>query len=1129
MRNAFDKEVFRSITHSWGRFLAIAGIVALGCGFYAGLRMTGPDMRSNADAFYDGTQLYDLRMLSSLGWSDDQVDQVSDIEGVEAVMPARSTDAMVTAGSEQYAVRIDSLDSDAATQSDTSDGIHAVSDDDSYLNRPILAEGEWATEEGECMISADKVTNNPISIGDTITVEYGTDNIDDVLETRTFTVVGKVHSSVYDCSTSLGSTSLGSGTLQQYLFVSPQNFKEDAPYTELYVRVAGAADEFSGSDAYQAKVDQVADRIDEQSDALADSRRDQLKADAQATLDEKTADYNQAKTDADSQLADAQAELDDASATIADSESQLASGQAQYESGAVQLSNGSIEAQQQLDDAYSQLESSRAQLVDAQQQLDDQASQLQSAWTDYETQLASWQDGWNQYQDGLSQIQAAIDALDPTDPTYSYQLAALQQKRDELESSTGADLSASKQQLDDAKSTLDESQASYDAAAPAAQQTIDDGWTSYAAGQQEYYAQAEAAQATIDSSQSQLDSSAAQLSDAQSQIDQGKQQLADAQAQYDSEAADAQAKLDDAKSQIDQAQSDIDAIDSPDIYTLDRTKNYGVSSFKSDGERVDNIAAVFPFIFFLVAALVALTTMTRMVDEERVLIGTYKALGYGKMRITSKYLAYAAIASIAGAVVGIVVLSQVLPYTICLAYAIIYNVPQQPLPLNIDMPLALLSAGMGVGITLFATWAAAAATLREQPAALMLPRAPKAGKRILMERITPLWKRLSFSWKVTFRNLFRYKKRFAMTVIGIGGCTALLLTGLGLSNAINDIIDKQFGEILHYNVVVTMRDDADSADVDAAEDTLRTDGGSSLVTRSDDSNTFYSSDSHEGTVSTVTEVPEEPDEFRQLVTMRTRIGHQDVALDDDSMVITEKLATTLGVGVGDEVTLYDQDSVGNATGDGYRITVSGIVESYVGNYAFMGSNVYRSIYGEEPTYRSIMAQCTDDMQQRDTLTADLRSRDQVETVAYNDETIDSYRQMLSSVDMIVVVLVTAAAALAFIVLYNLTNINITERQREIASLKVLGFTPREVDLYIFREIILLTLIGAALGLVLGVWMEGFVVVTAEVDQVMFGRDIHVWSFVAAYVLTVVFSILVMLVMRRKLDKVDMVESLKSVE
>ena len=562
---------------------------------------------------------------------------------------------------------------------------------------------------------------------------------------------------------------------------------------------------------------------------------------------------------------------------------------------------------------------------------------------------------------------------------------------------------------------------------------------------------------------------------------------------------------------------------------LDRTKNIGAESFVSDAGRIDRIAMVFPFIFFLVAALVSLTTMTRMVEEERVLIGTYKALGYSKARITSKYLIYAVVASGVGAAIGIVALSLFLPYFIMDAYSIIYAVPVRPAP--IDPGLALLSAGLGVGITVAATCFAAASTLRETPAALMLPRAPKAGKRILLERIRPLWSRMSFSWKVTARNIFRYKRRFFMAVIGIAGCTALLLTGLGLQNAINDIIDKQFGEIYHYNMVVREADDVSQEDASAVDGILADAGLESahaaahtenmLAARVDDPN------GEQQRFELI--VPEEPHQFSEYVTMRERVGHDPLSLDGEGVVISEKLANELGLSTGETMLLFDEDAIGNATGEGREVRVSGIMENYVSQYAFATPEAFGKISDEAPAFTTLFVKATEDEAQRAELSDELLAIDGVKTVGFNDETIESYRTMLKSVDAVVVVLVVAAAALAFVVLYNLTNINITERQREIATLKVLGFNTREVNAYIYRETLLLSAIGALVGCVLGIFMEGFVVVTAEVDQVMFGREIHALSFVIAFVLTMLFSVLVTLFMRKKLSDIDMVESLKSVE
>ena len=429
----------------------------------------------------------------------------------------------------------------------------------------------------------------------------------------------------------------------------------------------------------------------------------------------------------------------------------------------------------------------------------------------------------------------------------------------------------------------------------------------------------------------------------------------------------------------------------------------------------------------------------------------------------------------------------------------------------IDAGIALASAGLGMGITVAATWAAVSATLREKPSELMLPRAPKAGKRILLERVRPVWRRMSFSWKVTARNLFRYKRRLCMTIIGIAGCTALLLTGLGLQNAINDIIDKQFGELYHYNTTVRMDADATDAQREAVADRVAAD--------SQGERAWVAADN---AVARVAGAGDADDDQRIEI---------DVPQDENAIgrLITEKLATRLGAKAGDVIAVYDEDTIGNATGKPREVRVDGVMEYYIGQVVIMSPEAYEKVFGQEPAFNALYAGVSDDAEVRSALSADVLAMDGAKTLIYNDETINSYRNMLKSVDSVVVVLVVAAALLAFVVLYNLTNINIAERVREIATLKVLGFKPHEVDAYIYRETLLLALIGAVVGLVLGVYMEGFVVVTAEVDQVMFGREIHPQSFLLAFALTMIFAAAVTIAMRGKLRRINMVESLKSVD
>ena len=1095
---AFRKEVLRSITHSWGRFLAIAVMAALGCGFYAGLRMTGPDMRLAGDEYYDATELCDLRVVSSLGMSDVQVDMLRGVEGVSGVMPAYEADAISQLAGVQYTLRYHSLDVEAAKASSCDDGLHVDSDDD-YVNRPILVEGNWPESDDECLLSVDNVWTSPVHIGDTVELLEGTQDLDGVFTTRTFTVTGFVRSSYYTCTTNTGATSLGSGELSSFVLVPEGAFAADYPYTEAFLTVDGAAGEVWPEDAYQQRVDAVAQRLNDLAPQLSASRIEQLQRDAQAEFDDKRAEFEREKADAVAQMDDAQAQLDDASAQLdsaaaqlssaaqqlsssqaqlAQGEAELASGRAQHDSGTAQLAEQREQAQAAIAQAQAQLDAAQAQYDQAMAQRSQLEAQLEQARA---AQLA----------DVAAQLEAAIAQIDAQTAGAPDQLAAGQAQLDAQREQAAAELSAAQAQLDSAQAQLD-----------SASERLASGRAQYAAGQQSY-------------------------AQGRAEYESGLAEQRSGQAELDEKRAEAQQRFADAEQQLADAQAEIDAIADKDasVYVLDRSKNLGAESFRSDAGRMDQIAAVFPLMFFLVAALVSLTTMTRMVEEERVLIGTYKALGYSNARITSKYLVYAVVASGAGAAVGIALLSQFLPWFIMKAYSIMYMVPCMPTPVNPG--LAASAAALGVGITVAATWFAAAATLRECPASLMLPRAPKAGKRILLERIRPLWSRMTFSWKVTARNLFRYKRRFFMAIIGIAGCTALLLTGLGLQNAINDIIDKQYGEVYSFNTIVRMdADEADPAAKDAVSAAVGSDGQEYAWVSTENKIACAPDGGSEHRFELV--CAQDPEQLQRFVQMRERVGGKALTLDGSGAVISEKLASQLGVSVGDTLTFYDEDDIGNLVGDGRAVTVAGIMENYVAQYAYVTADVYKQAMGQPAEFATVYADLGNGVD-RDAFSDQLLSMDGVKTVTYSDETIDSYRTMLKSVNSVVVVLVVAAALLAFVVLYNLTNINITERAREIATLKVLGFTSREVDAYIFRETILLSIIGAAIGLVLGIFMEGFVITTAEVDQVMFGRDIHAASFAIAFALTMVFSGIVALAMRGKLRRIDMVESLKSNE
>ena len=881
MANAFNKEILRSITRSAGRFVAILIISLLGAGFYAGLRMAAPDMRINGDSFFDGTYLYDLSVITELGLDDESLDLLRGVEGVGAVMPTYRADAMARVHEDSYAARVESIPLESAQNSDTSDGINAYSDDDDYLNRPILVQGQWPSNASECVVGVDAALELGIDLGDAIEAVEDVNGDDDPLLTQTtFKVVGFVNSPVYASSSTLGPTSLGTGTLELYLFVSEEAFDEDLPYSIAYLYIPAARPCLWDSAAYDQEVETVKQRVEELSDELATARQ-----------------------------------------------------------------------------------------------------------------------------------QAVKDAL-------HFQVLGIVQEM-------SADL----------------------------------GWA--------------------------------------------------------------------------------DDIEKPEVYLLDRSKNTGVASLSSDAEGITQIALFLPFMFFLVAALVSLTSMTRMVEEERLDIGTHKALGYGKRRIMSKYLVYGALASGVGSVVGVVVMGKLLPWFILVSYDINYAIPSFATPL--DPFITFKAVGLSLLITVGATLWAGVSTLRERPAALMLPRVPKAGKRIILERIGFVWERLSFSQKVTARNLLRYKRRFFMAVLGVAGCTALLMIGFGLRDAIGGIVSMQYEDLIGYDVAVRLDDKIKRNDRELLLRTLDDSEDVEACLEAADFSMLAEAAKEEVRIEVV--VPRDASRLGEFVTLRDRVEKTGLELEDAGIVLTEKAADLLGVSAGDTVVLFDENDVGDKVGEGHEFTVAGIAENYLGHYAYLLPHAYELAFEEEPTYDMVYvtlaegAGAGEDSEgagdgksgAASTLASSLLDIDGVNTVSFMSDKILTYQNMLDVMNKLIFVIVLLSATLAFVVLYNLTNINITERVREIATIKVLGFTRNEVSAYIFREVGAMAIIGALIGCVLGVPLTFYIARAAETANMMFGRTIEPISFALSFALTLVFTFIVAFTMRPKLAHVNMVESLKSVE
>lgn len=778
--------------------------------------------------------------------------------------------------------------------------------------------------------------------------------------------------------------------------------------------------------------------------------------------------YREVVDEANEKLTDARVELADAEA---DAEKKLADARQELDEGHADLESGKRE----VEDAKIQVADARVKLDDAKKELDKNQRKVTDArWTLTDAR----KDAEAQFKDAYSQLEDAR-------PYYgeAWYQAALQSVRD-AEKAANAELDASAKEIRYAERKLSE------------------GKTKVAD------AETELADAEKD------------IADAEKKIADAETRIADGEQEYQTASDDAEREIADAHKKIDDAQKDVDELETPEWVVTDRSDTVSYRSYKSNSEKIAAIAKVFPIFFFLVAALVALTTMTRMVEEERMQIGTLKALGYDRRDILAYYVGYSVLASLLGSVAGVFIGFYTLPLVISNAYTMMYVLPQTQLVFW--WKYALIVAPVAVACTTGATFVACLGQLSERPAQLMLPRAPKPGKRVFLERIGFIWKRMKFTDKVTARNVFRYKKRLFMTVIGVAGCCALLLTGFGIRDSIRDIVAKQFGEIYQYNLSLYLSEDGAETDDPIIAGFL---ADSSAVTSFAVMHSEVGEAEHaEGSSEVTIFVPRDTDALKQQITLRNRKSGADIPFNEDSVVLTEKLAETLGVKAGDTV------EIGSADGKRANFTVTGVAENYLTGYLFMSEKTYEAAYGETPEYKLVIASVPDESAEtRDAVSRRVLESDHILLVQFSETIRESFSNTVKNIDYIVIVLIVSAGILAMIVLYNLTNINICERTKELATIKVLGFHEKEVASYIYRETNILVALGIVAGFGLGVWLHSFVVRAAEVDAVMFGRQIYLRSYLLAAAVTALFTALVDWIMLGRLKNIDMVESMKANE
>ncbi len=1040
--SAWRKNRTREVLQSLGRFLAILSIVALGVGVFSGLKVTQQAMVDTADRYIKQNAMYDDKLVSTVGWETQDVGEVAKIKGVTAAEGSVSMDVIVDM---------------------ENDGSYVVSAHTmlNQLNQLSLTNGRMPQAANECVGDADMLDKSSIGKKIRISSENDSDTLD-AFAYDEYTIVGLANSIEY-LNIERGTTKLSGGKVSAFVYLPADGFSTDY-YTEIYVSLQGTEQRIF-SDAYQSAMDAMEQPLKNDIQRLADTRYDNLVADANQQIADGEQEYNDGLNEYNTKKADADKELGEA-------EDALASAKSQIEAG------------------WGRIYKYEDDLNEAEQEYQAGLPAWQQAYADYTTSRANAE----------AQLAASQSAIDSQRASLNAALLAAQAAGDTAqEALIQGQLSA----LDTAQSQLDAQKAAAAAQFNAAEAQLNAN-----------KAQLDAAPGQIAAGRSQIASGKHDLAVAQDQYDRGMQEYLDAKAEADQKLSDAKQKLDDAKQKIDDAKADLADLERPDVYVLDREMNNGYVGFENDSAIVAGVAKVFPLFFFLIAALVCMTTMTRMVEEQRTQIGTLKALGYSDATIAMKFITYAASAAGIGCLIGFFGGIKLFPWVIWQAYGMLYGFA--PILYVVDWNLlAILFVSSIAGLS-GVTFLTCRAELSLMPAELMRPKAPKEGKRVFLERIPFFWNRLSFMKKISFRNVFRYTKRLIMMVLGIGGCTALLMTGFGIRDSIANIADDQFDNIMVYDFAVLFDEPKDTTE----QQTFQTDTEKLLSKCVFVTTDSLKVDTRDGAKTTNVIATGDP-KIGELMNLHTLKQDKLSFPTDGGVLISEKLAQISGVSPGGtiHVTLDDAREL--------DLTVNGVFENFVYNYVLMSPETYASVYQHSGEYDTAFANAAeadkhaaaaallDDYGATNvTVTADIRDR------------VDS---MMTSLNLVIFAVIISAGALAFVVLFNLSNINITERIREIATIKVLGFYAPEVGAYVFRENLVLTLLGALAGIPLGLWLHAFVMSQLNVEMVNFHAVIKPISYLFSVALTFVFAFCVDIIMRPKLEKINMVESLKAIE
>jgi len=1014
MKSALLKDSIKEIKNTYKRFLSILVMAFLGVGFFAGMRAASPDMVDTIDQYYKESQVYDIKILSTLGLTNDDIDALSEIDEIENTVGTYETEGKIEIDNKEIITKIMSVEK---------------------LNKPILLQGNFPKTQNECVVEDSFLTANHKSIGDTIEVEVEKTKNDEgeeveYLNKNILKIVGTVKSPLY-ISRDRGTSSLGSGKIDYYIYVPKENIKANEIYTNIYIKLKNSENYTTSSEKYEEYIAEVKEKIEAIKEEREKARHDKLVDIATRKVKEAEEKLNENKQNAQQQIEEAKQEIEN--------------GKNKIEKAEVKLNSSKKEADTKFKSAYNQIQMAKESIFQNETQLNQKEQEAGQQITELEIKKQELQTQFDTIENNLTQLETQYNQI-KDNPNISEEQKQMLENKIQMLKQSKQTIKAGIEQINNGITT--------------GKQEIENAKTQLQNAKNELTKKEKQYEATKTATYSSLENAKIEIEKSKTELEKGEKELEEKQEEFKDKIADAESKLIDSREKIAN-------IENPTWYVLDRYSNTGYNSFIQDTESIENISKVFPIVFFMVALLISLTSMTRMVEEQRTQIGTLKALGYNKLQIASKYVIYAGLACVIGGVLGMSVGFVLLPQIIWTMYQMMYQMTD-----NIHISFNIIIGGMGlllicvciIGATIYAVLK----ELVQTPSTLMRPKAPKMGKRVLLEKIPFIWKRLSFSQKVTVRNIFRYKKRFLMTIIGILGCTALIVVGFGVRDSIRCIMPNQFEKVFNYDMQIGLKNGLEDEQKQKYIISLQEKTELEKVVETYMTSNIAKNQENEEDVQII--VPKEPKDLDEVINLTDVKTGEKVQLEENAICLTDKVAELLNVKQGDTITLKDSKDKER------QVKISNIVENYVYHYVYMSRITYENLYGENYNTNMLFTKNNNLSKEQETnLATEIMNQSEVASISRNSSIMNLLDDTMKSLNYVVIILIVSAGLLAFVVLYNLSNVNISERIRELATIKVLGFYDKEVYSYVTRETVILTAIGIVLGLIGGYFLNYFII------------------------------------------------------